>query len=114
MSTTHKRAIEGDTLETTVSTGHTVAAAVKFVIHKLAFTNYHDGADAVISVYLVPSGGTAEDKYKVASDQDVFNDETWTCHAAEGQTLDAGGTIQYISNVGSAVTAVCSGVEITV
>jgi len=113
MSTTYTRAIEGDILGTTVSTGYTVGTALKFIIHNLSFTNYHAAADAVISVYLVPSGKTATDDFKVASDHLIFNDKTWRCYAAEGQVLDAGGTIQYISDTEVAVTAVCSGVEIT-
>jgi len=67
----------------------------------------------VISVYLVPSGETATDAYKVASDRTIRNDETLPCYSAIGQVLDAGGTIQYISDTPVAVTAVCSGVEIT-
>lgn len=114
MSTTHKRAIDGGILTTSVSTGYTTPTSSKFKIHRLSFTNYHAASDATISVYLVPSGATASGRYKVASDHFITNDSTFICYAAEGQVLEEGGTIQYISNVANAITAVCSGVEVTV
>lgn len=113
MSTVPKRAIEGDILTTSITTGYTVGTALKFVVHRLAFTNYHDAADAVINVYLVPKDKTAIDDYKVASDKLILNNKTWNCYACEGQVLDAGGTIQYQSDTPVAVTVVCSGVEVT-
>jgi len=113
MSTTHKRVISGDVVGTEITTGYTVPSAVVFIIHRLTFTNYHASANATLDVYLVPSGASFADRYKISDDKIVLNSRTFICYEAEGHALNAGDKIQYITNTSTALTGFCSGVEIT-
>lgn len=114
MSTVYKRVIAGTSLTTSNVAVYTVGTSLKLVIHRLAFTNYHPAANGKINVYLVPSGQSPANKYKVVSDYTVLNDRTFVCNAAEGQVLDAGGSIYVVCDTPDCVTVVGSGVEITV
>lgn len=82
----------GVALATTATTVGTVPSRQKWIIQKLA--HFNSGSNAsLVSVWLVPNGGTASDANKVARST-LMPGETWSCPDIERLTLDGGGTIQ--------------------
>lgn len=113
MSTEFKRLIPGETVEASVHIGYTASTSRTAQIHKLTFVNRTAG-DVTITVYLVPSGQSVSNDYLIANQRTVPANDAWSPPDAEGQVVEAGGTIQYFSDTPDALNAICSGVEVTV
>lgn len=102
MSVTPKT-ITAAQLTNAAATYYTVPANTRGIVKKLTFTNT-DTSARTVTVYLVPSGGTASASNILISAQSVAAGECYECFPAQGQTLQTGGTIQALADVGAKVT----------
>jgi len=105
-----KRLVAGSQLTTSAATYYTVPANTITTISACTVTNTTATAQTV-TLYLVPSGGTAGVTNAVCSGRVVAPGESWNVHGAIGQTLAAGGTLEALSDAGTALTLVASGYE---
>lgn len=103
------RLISGSTLTGSAATYYTAGTATTVVIKKLIICNTTAGALSV-TIYLVPSGGSAGVTNTITSARAIAAGETWCCPEAENQVLPTGG---FISAFGSGLTIIASGIAIT-
>lgn len=111
MSVTPKRLTPAQ-LTASAATYYTGAANVQTIIKKLTFTNSTATARTV-TVYLVPSGGSAGVTNILTSARAVNVNETYECFEAQGQVLNPGDLIQALSDSATAVTIAGAVVEVT-
>lgn len=111
MTVTAKKLFAPAQLTNATATYYTVPASTRTNIRKMTFTN-NDSSIRTITVYLVPSGGTASNSNLLINAQSVGIAETWEAYSTEGHTLETGDTIQLKASANTAVTVMCSGVEI--
>lgn len=90
-------------LTNAAATYYTAPANTKAVLKKLTFTN-NDTAARTVTVYLVPSAGTAGVTNILVSARAVAAGDTYDCTEALGQTLLPAGFIQAFADVASKVT----------
>lgn len=90
-------------LTASAATYYTAPANTKSVIKKLTFTNT-DTVARTVTVYLVPSAGTAGATNILISARPIPAGDTYDCQEALGQTLLIGGFIQALADVGAKVT----------
>jgi hypothetical protein len=111
---TAKRFFEGAVLTTGAVAYYTVPTdplRQKALIKKLTFTNT-SGTARDVTVYLVPSGGTAG-VGNLLEVRNVAAGETWSCDKAINHVLEGGDSIQAKAAAASAITATGSGAEMT-
>lgn len=111
MSVTPKRLAVPAQLTATAATYYTVPANTRTTIKKLTFSNSTSGA-RLVTVYLVPSGGTAGVTNILCITKTVGAYDTWDCDKASGHTLEAGSTIQCLCDAATAITIHASGIEV--
>jgi len=97
-------------LTTSAATYYTVTANTKCEIRKLTFCNTTAGAVSV-TVYLVNSGGSANDAATVTKTRLLAAGETWSCSDAIGHVLEAGGTIQALASANTSISIRGTGLE---
>lgn len=112
MATTPKRLVSGSQIAASATTYYTAATGTKARIDSLALTNT-TGTGRTVTLYLVPSGGTAGVTNCVLSAYTVAAGETYVPPGIIGQWLESGGTLQAVASAATAVTLVASGVEWT-
>lgn len=95
-----------------VATYYTAPVATRTRIDALAVTNT-DASAQTISIWLVPSGGTAGDDNIIAKAKSIGAGETVRITAAVNQVLLAGGTLQAQGSIGSKLSIHASGVEVS-
>lgn len=110
--TTAKRLAEGSLLTVSAATYYTTPVNTKCVIKKLTCTNPTAGA-VKVTIYLVPSGGSAGDANTIRKVRTVGPYEVFEVYEAEDHVLEAGDFIQALADVGGAVALMASGIEIT-
>lgn len=88
-----RRIIEGSQLTGSAATYYTAPAATRARIRKLTFCNTTVGAVAV-TVYLIPSGGSAGAANTLWSAKSLAPGETKECYEAQGHVLETGDFIQ--------------------
>lgn len=111
MAITPKR-LAGGTLTNATATYYTAPTGAKSRIDAFAICNY-SGAPQTFSLYLVPSGGSADNTNIVIQNRSVAAGAAGRILEAIGQWLEAGGTIQMVASAGSALTITASGIEQT-
>ena len=111
MSATPKRFVEGGQLTASAATYYTCPSNTKALIKKLTFTN-NDTSARTVTVYLVPSAGTAGVTNILTKAASIAAGATYEAFEAEGHILTAGATLQALADVTSMVTINASGVEI--
>lgn len=111
MAVTPKRLASAE-LTASTATYYTAGTGVKTRIDALTLTN-NDVASRTVSIWLVPSGGTADDTNLVIKDKAINTGNSYRVVEAIGHWLEAGGTIQSSASAATAVTIVASGVEYT-
>lgn len=112
MATKNVRIIPGSQLTTSAAAYYTAPALTKCVLKRLSFTN--TGAPAVtVTVHLVASAASASNSNMLANAHTIAGGETWDCVSAEGQVLEAGGSVQALASAATTITLIGSGVEIT-
>lgn len=102
MSVTPK-AITSAQLTASAATYYTVPANTTSILKALRFVNT-DTAARTVTVYLVPSGGTAGATNILISAQAIAPGECWDCYQANWQVLATGGTLQALADVAAKVT----------
>ena len=112
MALTSKPIIPGSLLTDAAATYYTCPASTRCVITKLVFCNAATAAQTV-TVYRVPSGGTAGTTNIVVLTHALAQSETWECYAMEGHTLNPGDFISALADNNARVTITGSGIEIT-
>jgi hypothetical protein len=108
VANTPKRLVEGSALTAAAATYYTTPANARAIIRRMVLYN-PTASPVACSVYLVASGGSAAATNLVKAPT-LAAGESMTITEAEGQVLEAGGTIQAL---GLGVTLVASGVEVT-
>ena len=82
----------GVSLGVSATTVGTVTGNTRWIVQKCALSNY-GGSPSVVSLWLVPSGGTPGDNYLIES-ATLQAGETWSSPAIERLVALAGATIQ--------------------
>lgn len=111
MTVTAKKLFDPTFLTGSAATYYTVPGSTRTIIKKLTLTNT-DSVTRTVTIYLVPSGGSAAASNVILSAQGITAGETYEVFVAEGQTLAAGDTIQALASTTSVVNMQASGVEI--
>jgi hypothetical protein len=111
MSTIAKNIIPRKLAESATTTQYTAPVGTRTIIDKMTGTNI-SAAPVTVDVYLVPSGGTAGDAYRVVKAKTIAVNEAYTFPAVIGQILETGGFIATAASAGSAVVLSASGREI--
>lgn len=112
MATRVVKMVTGNQLTTSVATYYTSPSNTQCVIRKLSFCNTSAGA-VTVTVYLVPSGGTAGASNTLHSAKSLAAGETWSSPDAEGQVLGSGATLQMLASAATSITCIATGMEIT-
>ena len=113
MSVTPKKAIVPAQITAAAATYYTVPANLRSIVKKLTFTNSTAIARAV-TVYLVPSGGTAGVTNILISARIVGPGETYECFEAQGHVLNTGDFIQAFADLTATITIMGSVAEVTI
>lgn len=111
MSVTAKKIIPGSQLTAAAATYYTAPANTRTKISKLTFTN-NDTVARTITLYLVPSGGSAGVTNLLTKAAPVGPGAVYEAFEAEGHVLQPGDTIQALADSASQVTIQASGLEI--
>jgi hypothetical protein len=107
-----KRLVSGSVLTNGTVTYYT-ASLVRARVDKCTVTNPTAGNDSV-TIFLVPSGGSAGVSNVVVDAKVVAAHETYPCgNEVVGHWIEPGGTIQASSAAGSVLSLMISGVEQT-
>lgn len=105
--------IAGAELTGTAATYYTCPASNRAIVKALSFLN-KAATTVTVTVYLVPSGGAADDSTIIVDAQAIAPNESWQCGQALNQVLLAAGTIQALASSAAEVTIRGSVMEITV
>ncbi len=112
MATTSKKIIPGSQLGISASVYYTAPANTKCIVKKLTCTNVT--ADArLVTIYLVPAGGSGDDTNTISKTKTLAPYETWECFEAEGHVVESAGSIQALCDAATAVNIQGSGIELT-
>lgn len=111
MAVTPKVLIAPAQLTVSAATYYTVPANTTTIIKKLTFTNT-SGTARTVTVYFIPSGGSASDTNTLTKTQSIPATSVWECYEAEGHTLGAGDFIQALADGATAVSVRASGLEV--
>jgi len=110
-----KNIIDGVQLTNAVATYYTTPDNTRCELRKLSFTNT-SAAAVTVTVYIVPSGGTASDANTIKKTKALapagFGSDTWNCIEALGHCLNAGETVQAVCSANTSVSVRCTGLEI--
>ena len=110
--TTPSQIIAPVQIAASTTTYYTVPTKNTALISRLTFTNT-DTSARTITVYFVPSAGTAGNDNMLVDAQSIPVDTTWICQEAEGHILPAGATIQMIASSASKITAIGSAILVS-
>lgn len=111
MAATNKRLVEGSQLTTTAATYYSAPSTTTTLLKKVTVTNT-SGAAATVTLYLVPSGGTAGATNTVTSAKSIPAGGYYEAYEAEGHVLAPGDSLQALANTAAAVTLMVSGIEV--
>jgi hypothetical protein len=111
MATIEKTLVTPQQVTNSTATYYT-ATGVKTRIHKITVTNPTATARD-ITIYVVPSGGSAGDSTTIVKTRTVLPLETWDCWALSGHIIPSGGTLQAVASASTALTLYASGADIT-
>lgn len=102
----------GALLTSSVATYYTVPAGAVTTITQGSLVN-SDVANRTVSIYAVPTAGTADASNIKIKSKVLVPNETWVPFSIIGKKLAAGTTIQAIADAGSVVAFDLSGTEVT-
>jgi len=106
-----KALIETKYVENAQFTQYT-AVASRVIVDAMTLTN-NSGADATVSVHIVPNGNAAGAVNRVVNQRTLAAGESYTCPEIRGHVLEPGDFISTLATVASAVTIRATGREIT-
>lgn len=111
MTVTSKPIIQAKSAESSQTTQYTVPAGTRAIIDKFTGTNT-TMLGAVLTVHLIPSGGSAGDSNKILA-KTIAAGECYTCPEVVGHTLNPGDAISTIASSAAAVTIRSTAREVT-
>ena len=111
MTTRAKKIVNGQQLATSAATYYTAPVNTSCVIKKLTFTNT-SASTRLVTVYLISTGGSANDASTLSKVKSIAANETWECTEAENHVIEAGGFIQAFADAGASISIHGSGIEI--
>lgn len=111
------RTPENFAIETQLSTGASavvpvVPASTSSIIRKVSFYNSNTTTTRTVTVYAVPSAGTASTG-NIMVIKAIAPQKTWNCLEAQGEVLETGMSLQAAQDAGTDVNANASGTNIT-
>jgi hypothetical protein len=102
----------GTLLTTAVATYYTVPLGAVATITQASVINT-DVSNRTVSIYAVPSGGTADSSNIRVKSKTLAPNEPWVPYSIIGKKMKAGTTIQAICDTGAVVNIDLSGTEVT-
>lgn len=111
MAVIQKSLIAPQQLTASAATYYT-STGVRTRVDKLSISN-PTGTARDVTIYLVPSGGSAGDSTTITKTKTVASLETWNCPDMVGQILEAGGTIQALASAVTALTISAAGTQMS-
>ena len=112
MATTPKPIIPGSLLTGSAATYYTCPASTRCVVKKLIFCNTEAATPYTVTVYRVPSGGSAGSTNIVVNAHAIDAAESWECYQMENHILAPGDLIQAFCSTNAKVAITGSGIEI--
>jgi hypothetical protein len=111
MAQTPAKLVQGSQLTTTAATYYASKPNVKTIIKSMQLVN--TGANAAkATVYLVPAGGTAGAANTIIAAVNIAVGATYNCPEAINEVLEAGDTIQALSDTTSSISMQASGIQV--
>src|ERR1039457_83003 len=110
---TNRRFVESVVLTTSAVTEYTAPVATRSIIKKVTVTNT-SGTAATVTVYLVPSAGTAGAANINVSAQTIGAGQTVELYTVENHTLETGDFISALAGTGAVLNLMVSGIEVLV
>lgn len=111
MSVTAKALIEAKYAATSATTEYTAPVSTRTIIDKFTATNT-DASAVTLTVYLVPSGGTAGGSNIIISAKSIATGVTSDLTELQNQILNAGDFISVLASTGSKMVIRASGREV--
>ncbi len=102
--------VEGVQLTAAVATYFTAKTKAKAILGAVSLTNT-SAADKSVTIYVVKSGGAADDSQTVLKDVTVTAGKTRACPEFAGRVLESGDTLQAVASAAGSVTLMVSGLE---
>lgn len=112
MANTAYNFVKPQYLTNAIATYYTVPTGTRAIVRKLTFTNTSASVKTV-TVYWVPSGGSAGNSNKIVPSYSIAPSETWDCPFMEAHTMHAGDKLQILASDNTAVMVASSGSEVT-
>jgi len=112
MATTLTQIITPQVVANSITTYYTVPTGKKCVTRAITFCN-PTGTARTVSVYIVPSGGSADNTTTLLKSYAVDTLETLTPSDLQNHVLQAGDTIDIIASSASSITVLGSGTEVS-
>jgi hypothetical protein len=109
---TAKCLIEGQYASDTPMTVYTAPASTKTIIDKFTAFNANAG-DLTITIYIVPSGGSASDANAILKTHTITTNTCFDSTELRNQILNAGDFIVVFASVASSISIRASGREVT-
>lgn len=109
--TTNKKLVEGSQLTTSAATYYTAPANTTTIIKKVTITNTSSGA-VTVTIYLVPSGGSAGAANTITSAKSIAAGATYEAYEVENQVLMTSDSIQALASAATSLTLQASGIEV--
>jgi hypothetical protein len=111
MAQTPAKLVAGSQLTTAAATYYASPTNTTTVVRAMQLVNTSANA-AKVTVYLVPSGGTAGAANTIISNLALAAGETYNCPEAINAVLEAGDTIQALSDTNAAISMQASGIQV--
>lgn len=112
MAVTAKNLINSKYAADSATTEYTAPASTRTIIDKFTATNITGGA-VTLTVYLVPSGGSAGDSNKVISALSIAAGATDDIEELKNQILATGDFISVLAGAATSIVIRASGREVT-
>lgn len=112
MTVTAKCLLEAKYASDSATTEYTAPLNTKAIIDKFTATNVDSGA-VTITVYIVPSGGTATDSNMIIKAYSISAGATQDFSSLQNQILNTGDFISILASVASKMVIRISGREVT-
>ena len=112
MTTIAKPLVASKYAENATTTQYTCPTGTRTIVDKFTGTN-SSGATQTLSVYVVPSGGSAGASNQITVTKSLAAGEVYTFPEIVGQVLGAGEFISTLASAASAIVIRASGREIT-
>jgi hypothetical protein len=104
--------VDGVSVTASALTFYTAGTGVRAILKKATFCNNHTSG-VTITIYLIPSGGSAGYTNMLTKAHYIEAGETWACQAIENHILSPGGFIVLRASITGVIGARVSGYEVS-